>query len=377
MADIDDVKNEQETVKAQRQSLFRPFGSIICLLIVVTVVGYIWYKNIYKPPLQISGNVVIATVNTEELIKEHPNYAKLQKLKAEKIAILAKLQEYNFDESKIVPPKVEPAVNVFEQVLDEQANLRTIKIKQQVKEDSINQEKIFQQDMATEKEAIIKRVTDRYANAILNCTIKLDNADNLKLTDEQKNQLIDKLAELKQERDAAIAKIKQDYEFLIADKLSTWTKDYEAGLIRASQDSQQAEVADSLAKQQAENAREQKYLQDRKQMLQARKNDSERLIVLLHTKEKEMQLLRKSMIKDIADKAADIAKEQHYDLVLTGESTNLDLFGNIELDNLDNDLLSGMIVSSKSVDITEAVRQALMQDNKIEQDYKWKDDTIK
>lgn len=376
MADIDDVNNKQEEIQAERQNLFRPFWSVVCLLIVVIVVGYIWYKNINKPPVQIGGNTVIATVNTDELIREHPNYAKLQKLKAEKIAILAKLQEYNFGDTKIGPPKVEPAVNVFEQVLDEQANLRTIKIKQQVKEDSINQEKVFQQEMAVEKDAIIKRITDRYANAILNCTIKLDNADNLKLTDEQKNQLIDKMAQLKQERETAIARIKKDYEFLIANKLSTWTKDYEAELISASQDIQQAEVADSLAKQQAENAREQKYLQDRKQMLQARKKDSERLIVLLHTKEKEMQLLRKSIIKDIADKAADIAKQNHYDLVLTGESTNLDLFGNIELDNFDNDLLSGMIVSPKAIDITEAVHEALIQDNKIEQDNKWKDDTI-
>ena len=68
----------------------------------------------------------------------------------------------------------------------------------------------------------------------------------------------------------------------------------------------QIDVQNSLERQQAEQKREAQYLQDRLQMLQARKKDSERLIILLHTKENEINLLKRSILKDIASKAMKI-----------------------------------------------------------------------
>lgn len=375
MTDIHEVENDQEKLR-EKKGKPKYLIIVICLLICLGTVGYIWYKNVQEPPNQIVDNTNIATVDIDELLKVHPDYAKLQKLKSEKIAILAKLQEYNFGGSKIEPPNIDPASNVFAQVLDEQDNLRNIKIKQQVKEESINQKKVFQNDLATELEAIKKKVNDRYANAILNCTIKLDNADNLKLSEQEKHDLIDKLDILKKERGEAVAKIEQQYDDLVMQKLANWRQVRERELVDESQVAQQAEIQDSQEKQHAENQREQKYLQDRLQMLQARKKDSERLIVLLYTKNEEIRSLRNSMIKDISDKAAIVAKQKHLNLVVSGASANLDLFGNIHVDDFDDNVITGMLVGVDAVDITDAVIDELKQSNQMNQDNKWKDDAV-
>ena len=129
----------------------------------------------------------------------------------------------------------------------------------------------------------------------------------------------------------------------------------------------QIDVQNSLERQQAEQKREAQYLQDRLQMLQARKKDSERLIILLHTKENEINLLKRSILKDIASKAMKIAIQKHLKLVIADVPATLDFLGNIKIDNFDDTVLNGMVVGADAIDITDDVMAELtneqMQNN--------------
>ena len=94
-------------------------------------------------------------------------------------------------------------------------------------------------------------------------------------------------------------------------------------------------------------------------MLQARKKDSERLIILLHTKENEINLLKRSILKDIASKAMKIAIQKHLKLVIADVPATLDFFGNIKIDNFDDTVLNGMVVGADAIDITDDVMAEL------------------
>lgn len=351
----DDKEFEQQPRLKHRKITKASIIGIIVVLLCLSGGGYIWYKNSQKPSVEVDVNSAIATVNVEKVLAKHSSYDKLLKLQAEKILILTKLKSYTLDNGQLAPPEVNPAEHVFDQVVDEQDNLREIKIRQQLKEESIVKEKEIRQNLAEEKNKVINEINNKYTNAIFNYTLKLDNAENLNLSEEEKENLLSVLDQLKHERGDRVFAVEQQYNFQVANKLMQWRsqREHELGLIN--QQEHQQDMQDSLKKQQDEQLRDNQYLQDRLQMLQARKKDSERLIVLLHTKENEIKLLRKSMLKDIASKATKVAIQKHLKMVITDEPMNMDFFGNINIDNFDETILNGMVVGVDTIDITDDV----------------------
>ena len=124
-----------------------------------------------------------------------------------------------------------------------------------------------------------------------------------------------------------MALIEQQYNLKVADELMKWRAQREQELGINVQKIHQIDVQNSLERQQAEQKREAQYLQDRLQMLQARKKRIvKRLIILLHTKENEINLLKRSILKDIASKAMKIAIQKHLKLVIADVPATLEFF---------------------------------------------------
>lgn len=359
MAENQEINNneveELKPDKKKKKSTTSILVGIICIVMCILLIGYFWHKQNQKPPVSVDVGSAVATVDVDRLMKQHSDYAKLEKLQAEKFLILSKLKIYTLDENLLKPPTVNPAPDVFVQVVDEQDNLRQIKTRQQLKEESIIKENEIRQNLAKEKDLAIEKINNKYTNAILNCTIKLDNAQNLKLTQEEIDNLLAILKQLKNERGNMVDNIKQQYNIRVANELLTWRQQREAELGLNNQKDHQIDIQDSLAKQQAEQQRDNQYLKDRMQMLKARKQDSARLIVLLHTKDNEINLLRKSILKDISSKATKVAIQKHLKLVIADTPMDMDLFGNIKINNFDNNILSGMVVGVDAIDITDDV----------------------
>lgn len=367
MANEQDKDNDMQENKKDKSRKSAIITGVICVLLCIIGALYIWHKQTQKPPVQLDVNSAIATVDIDKLMSKHSDYAKLEKLQAEKILILIKLKSYALNTEQLQPPQVNPASQVFEQVVDEQNNLQEIKTKQQLKEETITKEHEIRQRLSIEKNKAETLITDKYTNAIFNCTMKLDNAENLRLTQEEKDNLLTLLEQLKKERGENVALIEQQYNLKVADELMKWRAQREQELGINVQKIHQIDVQNSLERQQAEQKREAQYLQDRLQMLQARKKDSERLIILLHTKENEINLLKRSILKDIASKAMKIAIQKHLKLVIADAPATLDFFGNIKIDNFDDTVLNGMVVGVDAIDITDDVMAELtneqMQNN--------------
>ena len=128
MANEQDKDNDMQENKKDKSRKSAIITGVICVLLCIIGALYIWHKQTQKPPVQLDVNSAIATVDIDKLMSKHSDYAKLEKLQAEKILILIKLKSYALNTEQLQPPQVNPASQVFEQVVDEQNNLQEIKI---------------------------------------------------------------------------------------------------------------------------------------------------------------------------------------------------------------------------------------------------------
>lgn len=94
------MTNEQEkdnnTLKAKtdRNRKISIIVGVICILVCIIGILYIWHRQKQKPPVQLDVNSAVATVDIDKLLVNHSDYGKLEKLQAE--------NDFNFDEIKIL-----------------------------------------------------------------------------------------------------------------------------------------------------------------------------------------------------------------------------------------------------------------------------------
>lgn len=348
----------------------------ICLFLVVIGIIYLWHRNEKTPQPLDDVTSAVAVVDVDKLMPEHVNYSKLAKLRAERFLILERLKSYATDGASLEPPEVNPAPDVFGEVVAQQDNLRDINLRQQLREETAVKENEIRAKLAEEKNVQEKEITDKYTNEILNCTLKLDNAKNLRLTKEDRQALLDEMERLKLERGKMILQIEQQFNLRVAKELMEWRSERERELGLNSLKQHEADEADSQQRIAQEQQRNNQYMQERLNMLQARKKDSERLIVLLHTKDNEIELLQKSILKDIASKATKIAIQKHMKLVVANVPLSNSFFGNNNILRFDDTLLDGMVVGVDTVDITDDILTLLQSDKDKAAQSSKTDDTI-
>lgn len=337
----------------------------VCLLLIAIGSFYIWHRYMQKHPSPVEVSSAVGTVDIDKLLPEHPDYPKLLQLQTEKMAIIAQLKLYATQSGSQQPiPQINPAPEVFTQVVTQQDNLQELNVNQILRERTVYNENKIRASMADKKNAEIKAINDKYFNEILNCTIKLDNAKNLKLTKEQQEELLSRMESLKRERGEAVAQLEQKYNIQVAKELMIWRAQAEAEINSQNAAKHQENVAASNISQQQEQQRTQEYMQDRLQMLQSRKEDSKRLLILLHTKDNEMMLLQQKMLKDISDKAAKVAIIKHLSMVVANVPMNENFFGNPDILGFNRNVFSGMVIGVDSVDITDDVLTELKNDIK-------------
>ena len=334
----------------------------LCVLLIAACIFYVWHKN--KAPQQAQDMPsAVAVVNVDKLIAEHPGYAKLQALEAEKMVIASQLKSYALEAKSLrAAQELTPAADVFNEVVDQQDNLRNIQSLQQLREETAAKENELRNSIADERNAAIKEINDRYYNEILNCTIKLDNAKNLRLTKAEQEGLLNQLEDLKHQRGKAVFELEQQFNLRIAKDLMQWRAQREQELGIANAAEHQRDEADSAARQLAEQQRDAQYAQDRLKMMNARRQDSVRLLVLLHTKDNEIRLLKKSILRDIAGKAAKVAIQKHLKLVITNGQLNKDSFGSGSSMPFEGITFGGMVVAADAEDITEDIRAEMQAD---------------
>ena len=109
MANEQDKDNDMQENKKDKSRKSAILTGVICVLLCIIGALYIWHKQTQKPPVQLDVNSAIATVDIDKLMSKHSDYAKLEKLQAEKTLILIKLKSYALNTEQLQPPQVNPA----------------------------------------------------------------------------------------------------------------------------------------------------------------------------------------------------------------------------------------------------------------------------
>ncbi len=366
----DDMAEQQNGIKRKKIII-----GVICLVLIAAGIFYFWHKNT-APKVQEDVSSAIATVDINRLMEKHPDYPKLVRLQIEKMQIFNQLKNYTVDDPALKSNvEITPAENVFSEVVEEQDNLRNIKSQQQLKEETAAKENELRNKMADERNSAIQELSNRYLNEILNCTVKLDNAKNLRMTEDEKQELLSRLETLKKQRGQAVYELEQQFNMRVAKELMDWRQQRAQELGIADASARQKDVEDSQMKQQVERQRDSQYLQDRLEMMNARKKDSARLLVLLHTKDNEVKLLQKNILKDIGKLATKVAVQKHLKLVVTNVAIDREGFGNKMNLGFTSNILSGMVIGVDAEDITNDILNEMQNEqSKIESENSGRDD---
>lgn len=364
----DAVPNEPGAAAQKKRRRANVLAGLLCLLAAGMCIFYIWHKhNSSKPAEDVPS--AVAVVNMDKLVEAHPGYAKLQTLEAEKLVLAGRLRSYAIDaRSERAAQDLNPAAGVFSEVLDQQDNLRDIQSRQQLKEETAAKENELRDAIADERNEAVQKINDRYYNEILNCTIKLDNAKNLRLTKAEQEELLNRLDELKKERGRAVFELEQQFNLRVAKEMIQWRTQREKELGLGNAAAHQSDADDSMQRQQAERLRDAQYVQDRLQMMNARRKDSIRLLVVLHTKDNEIALLKKSILRDISSKAAKVAIKKHLKLVVANGRLNRDSFSKAG-SPFEQHVFGGIAVGVDAEDITDDILAELKADEQSRNDF--------
>ncbi|WP_196591353.1 hypothetical protein [Pectinatus frisingensis] len=336
-------------------------GAVTVVIILVAIALVI--KYFYKPAVSPSPNEIKAgIVDINQVLKIHPQYRELVDLRNERVKIIEKITALSKETKTGTDDAaaVESINGIFNGFAQQKDDMRQRIVKQKLQDDMLDREKQLRAAVANSRAADIESVSNEYENAIFNCSLKLDNAENLRLSDDDINNLNEQMFQLKKERAEKIHAVMAKYESQISAQLSEYFAERIAAL-QADADNKNEKNNQEISAQANEFQKQKDELSQKKQdMLNSRKKLYFNLFNQLDEKNKEIDALQKAMIQDIAAKAAKIAIVRHLDIVYANQQGISD--EKIGTDEIFDKYFENNIITTSSVqNITADVMQE-MQD---------------
>ena len=271
-------------------------------------------EQIEKPaPRQAQG---VGIVDMEKVLHEHPEGEKLAELQARELRLRLELNEA----MRVVqlPKPTPPDVN--EKVFDEAAWQKNAQIVISQLAELEQRKKLMADEYRKKSEPhYIERrnkVRDEFMNENLNIQLKLQNADNLHLTQAQVDELAMQLERVEFERNAAQKKLLDEWMAEIEKYVIDSTADEEARL-KAESERLQREVDEQARKKQSEVVqRNQQLMEQAIRDIEERQTRRQELLTAVQQVGDERASLEQKIFRSIADKASMLASIYKLELVL-------------------------------------------------------------
>ena len=293
-------------------------GTAVCVLLFLIGAYYVKQHDVRQQQVP-SQATLIGVIDLKQAMKEHPRYADLEKLRAQR-ALLA-LEGKTRKLAVVNGPALsaQPFTEAGEQQLQQQKN----KLLELQREELAQMEKNLRRATASKRDADRKAVSDLYANDIFNCTLLLGNAESLRLSEPQKNELKQKINDLKQQRAAQMATVEKQYEEYIYSQLQAQRGQYLKENQAADQQSEQRIANETAARVLMANDRNATVLETGHRPFSQTAAEISNTEAALGAKDNEIRLLEDLIVKDIASKAAKSAIGHHLEYVLTDVAVNV------------------------------------------------------
>lgn len=263
----------------------------------------------------------IAYVDARKVWPAHPDYARLQELKARYLVLEMELGDLQqLPEFTVQPPVIDG--QPFQDSVWQKNAQTVIGGRVQLERERKQIEKEYREATRAGYEAQRAALDDEYLNAILNINLKLDNQQQMHHPWVKQEELAAERAaweeearQLKQERGERQYQLRQAWDKQVQDyvasvmapKLAQWDKDSKAALEQQKREAAAAEAAaqarntELMSRQMALSLQVQQHLEKRQQLLQVKQ---------------ELAALENHMANDIAGKGAKVAILHHYTLIL-------------------------------------------------------------
>ena len=221
---------------------------------------------------------------------------------------------------------------------------------------------------ATEEEYLKKRdeANNKFLNEMLNIKLKLQNADNMRLTPEQIEAFENRLSEIQIERNELQKQLIEQWTQEIATHAEEAVKE-DAEKLRA-------QAQDSMAKVKEETQRAQEAVQERNKAIMeqamqesaARQDRRRQLMSELQEVSSERKQLEEQMLDSVSDIATKLAVIHKLNLVLVNKKwENFNIFGEYAA-SFTNDIqdTTTIFASSKTIDLTDELIKELQRQYK-------------
>ena len=293
-------------------------GTAVCVLLFLIGAYYVKQHDVKLKQVP-SQAMLIGVIDLKQAMKEHPRYVDLEKLRAQRalLAIEGKTRKL----AAVSGPELsaQPFKEAGEQQLQQEKN----KLRQQQREELAQMERDLRLTTAAKRDADRKAVSDLYANDIFNCTLLLGNAESLRLSEPQKNELKQKINDLKQQRAAQMATVEKQYEEYIYSQLQAQRDQYQKENQAADQQSEQRMASETAARVLMATDRNAAVLDMSRSPLSQNAAERSNTEAALAAKDNEIRLLEDLIVKDIASKAAKSAIGHHLEYVFADVFVNV------------------------------------------------------
>lgn len=291
-------------------------------VLVLLAGGFIFFKLHNTSQEEVPAQALedrIGIVDMQKVFKKHKEYAHLQRLKQEVRTLEAAISVEHMT-MEFTPP--EPDKKAFEEAAQQEKKLDMV-MEFAKRVDALNQKEAeLRNELEPRFSEEIKAVEKTYLNEILNIRLKLDNAREMRLTEEEVNLMLSRLEELQKDRGEAVMKKKASQE------------EYVQSIIGAERAALRSEIdkynADKEAKTQAENLRRETEAQQRNAAAMEQASvvpiaNNIRIAqqkAVLAGKKQEIRILEKHILKDIAGLASKLAIMNKLTLIVSSTEVN-------------------------------------------------------
>lgn len=274
-------------------------------------------KKKVEQPAQTSG---VGIIDIEKIQAAHPEGEQLDELRATELRLRLELNEAMRTVELPKPPPPETNKEVFDEaawqknaqlVISQLAELE-IRKKTAAEEYHKNSEPHYLKER--------DRIRDEYMNENLNLQLKLQNADNLHLTEAQVNELLEKLDAVETQRNRAQKELLDKWLAEI-EKYAEDSVAADEARLKAESERLQAEVEAQARKKEADvTERNKKAMEDALRDMENRQIRRRKLLEELNEVGNERAQLEKKILSSIVDKTTMLAAVSRLDMVFVKRS---------------------------------------------------------
>lgn len=302
---------EEEAAGKSRRAVFLGATALACL-----AVGGLWLwtrppsgKETDVPPVTAESHTSLGVVDIREAMKAHNAYETLENVRRERQRIETELVLAQRMLVSLSAPQA--SRTPFEDAARQKEKQVTIRAHGEFMEKLAALEKAKREELKPAYEAARDEINAAYFNEIFNIQLKLDNAKSMRLTEQETQELENRLRALQRERGGRQFDLWQRYEGQIHEYREALAAEHGVNLAELRQKTSEELRAEELRRQAEAQARNAAAIQ--KNLLDAAKlrERVQEKQQALHNKEQELQAMEEAMLHEIASKAAKLAVRHH------------------------------------------------------------------